>query len=187
MKVILTEDVKNLGEAGSVQEVKNGYARNFLLPRGIAKAATPGMMKVIEQQRTAEVKRVAKAEDENRSLATLIEQQTIRLQVRVGQQGRLYGSITNAQIADQLSTLVGQTIDRRKVDITENIHSVGEYEVPIRLVGKLAPKVKVIVEAEGGEETSVPAMTPTSEASSETSADVPALETVESGPDTVEA
>ena len=187
MKVILTEDVKNLGQAGTIQEVKNGYARNFLLPRGIAKPATPGMVKVIEQQRVAEVKRVAKAEDENRSLASLIEQQTIRLQVRVGQQGRLYGSITNAQIADQLSQLVGQPIDRRKVDMVENIHTVGEYEVPVRLVGRLAPKVKVIVEAEGEPEATtatVPAIpTPTQTEGAE----VPALEVVESGPDTVES
>ncbi len=182
MKVILTESIKNLGEAGTIQEVKNGYARNFLLPRGMAKPATAGMVKVIEQQRAADQKRILKAEDENKSLATQIEQQTIRLTARVGQQGRLYGSITSAQIADHLSQLIGQTIDRRKVEMDDNIHSVGEYEVPIRLVGKLAPKVKVIVEAEGEPEAARPDLVvPTA-----TTADVPALEVVESGPDTVE-
>ncbi len=156
MKVILTTDVQHLGESGTIQEVKNGYARNFLLPRGLAKPATAGMVKVIEQQKVAEQKRVVKAEDENRSLADLIEQQTIRLTARVGQQGRLYGSITSAQIAEALSAKVGQEIDRRKVDMQENIHTVGEYDVPIRLVGRLAPKVKVIVEAEGEPEAARP-------------------------------
>ena len=171
MKVILTEDIQNLGTIGTIQEVKNGYARNYLLPRGLAKPATPGAMKLIEQKKAAEEKKVARAEEDNRALAGLIEQQTIRLTARVGQNGRLYGSITSAQIADALSGLVGQEIDRRKVDLPENIHSIGQYEVPVRLVGRLAPKVKVIVEGEGETETAAPA-TP---------------EVVNSGSDTVES
>ncbi|HEX2912695.1 MAG TPA: 50S ribosomal protein L9 [Chloroflexia bacterium] len=166
MKVILTENVQHLGEAGTVQEVKNGYARNYLLPRGLAKPATAGMVKQIEQQHAAEMKRVAKAEEENRSLANQIEQQTIRLTARVGSQGRLYGSITSAQIAEALSAKIGQEVDRRKVEMPENIHTVGEYEVPVRLVGRLAPKVKVIVEAEGEPEA------PAAPAATETTADV---------------
>ncbi len=161
MKVILTETLQNLGAAGTIQEVKNGYARNYLLPRGLAKPATPGMVKVIEQQQAAEQRRVAKAEDDNRSLATLIEQQTIRLTARVGQGGRLYGSITSAQIADALSEKLGQTIDRRKIELPENIHSIGEYDVPVRLVGRVVPKVKVIVESES--EPEAPAAAPASE------------------------
>lgn len=167
MKVILTEDIKHLGQAGTIQEVKNGYARNFLLPRGLAKPATPGMVKVIEQQQEAAQRRVAKAEEENRSLADLIEKQTIRLTARVGAQGRLYGSITAHQIADALSAQVGQTIDRRKVDLEEHIHTTGEYDVPVRLVGRLAPKVKVIVEAEGEPEAPAPAEVSASEAETE--------------------
>jgi large subunit ribosomal protein L9 len=157
MKVILTEDVNYLGQAGTIQEVKNGYARNYLLPRGLAKPATPGQVKIIEQQQAAQQRRIVKAEEENRSVATLIEQQTIRLTARVGQQGRLYGSITAAQIADALSAQLGQTIDRRKIELEDNIHSIGEYEVPVRLVGRLAPKVKVVVEAEGEPEAPVAA------------------------------
>ncbi len=149
MKVILTETLANLGDAGSIKEVKNGYARNYLLPRGLAKPATPGMVKMIEQQAAADQKRLVKAEDENRSLATQIEQQTIRLTAKVGQGGRLYGSITAAQIAEALSEKLGQPVDRRKVEMSENIHSVGEYNIPVRLVGRLIPQVKVIVEAEG--------------------------------------
>src|SRR5689334_20442113 len=119
MKVILTEDVQHLGEAGAIKEVANGYARNYLLPRGLAKPATPGMVKVIEERKAAEVRRIAKAEEENRSLATLIEQQTLHMQARVGKQGRLYGSITAADIANMLSQRIGQTIDRRKVELAD--------------------------------------------------------------------
>jgi large subunit ribosomal protein L9 len=179
MKVILTEDVKHLGTSGTIQEVKNGYARNFLLPRGLAKPATPGTVKMIEQKKAADEKKLVRAEDDNRSLATQIEQQTIRLTARVGQNGRLYGSITSAQIAEALSALVGQEIDRRKVDLPENIHSIGQYEVPVRLVGRLAPKVKVIVEAEGEAETAAPEAAP---AAPDTQ-----LEVVDSGPDTVQS
>ncbi|MEI6044818.1 MAG: 50S ribosomal protein L9 [Chloroflexota bacterium] len=157
MKVILTEDVQHLGESGAIKEVANGYARNYLLPRGLAKPATPGMVKVIEERKAAEVRRVAKAEEESRSLATLIGEQTIHLKVRVGKQGRLYGSITAADIANVLSQQIGQTIDRRKVELAENIHSTGTYEVLVKLVGKLSPKIKVVVESDvEPEETSAP-------------------------------
>ena len=171
MKVILTEEVKHLGQAGTIQEVKNGYARNYLLPRGLAKPATPGMVKMIEQQQEAQQRKIAKAEEDNRSLADIIAQQTIRLTAKVGQQGRLYGSITGSQIADALSAQIGQTIDRRKVDLEENIHSIGEYEVPVRLVGRLAPKVKVVVEAEGEPEAPVAPVEETSSEAAETEAE----------------
>jgi large subunit ribosomal protein L9 len=153
MKVILTEDIKNLGTTGTIQEVKNGYARNYLLPRGLAKPATPGTVKLIEQKKAADEKKIARAEEENRALAGQIEQQTVRLTARVGQNGRLYGSITSVQIADALSAKLGQEIDRRKVELPEAIHSVGEYDVTVRLVGRLAPKVKVIVEDEAAAAT----------------------------------
>jgi large subunit ribosomal protein L9 len=146
MKVILTQDVAHLGGAGEIKEVANGYARNFLLPRGLAQPATAGMVKVIEERKAAEARRVAKAEEENRALADLIAQQTLTIQARVGKQGRLYGSVTAADIANMLSQKLGQTIDRRKVELADNIHSIGTYEATVRLVGRLAPKVKVVVE-----------------------------------------
>ncbi len=164
MKVILTEEVQNLGEAGTIKEVANGYARNYLLPRGLAKAATPGMVKVVEERKAAEARRVTKAEDENRALAAQIEQQSLTFTVRVGKQGRLYGSITSADIANALSQQIGQTIDRRKVDLTDNIHSVGTYEVAVKLVGRLAPKVKVVVQSDQPEEVASPQLEETTAA-----------------------
>jgi large subunit ribosomal protein L9 len=153
MKVILTEVVKHLGEAGEVKEVANGYARNYLLPRRLAMPVTAGAMKQIEERKAAEGRRIAKAEEDNRSLATTIEGYTVHIKARVGSQGRLYGSVTANDIAHALSTQFGQEIDRRKVELEEHIHTVGTYQVPVRLVGKLAPKVTVVVEPD---ENSVP-------------------------------
>jgi len=160
MKVILTEVVKFLGEPGEVKEVANGYARNYLLPRKMAVAATPGAMKQIDQRKAAETRRIGKAEDDNRSLAATIEQQILHIKARVGTGGRLYGSVTSSDIAKALSDQLGQEIDRRHVELDENIHLVGTYQVPVRLVGRLVPKVTVVVEPdEASVLVAVPTMT----------------------------
>jgi len=151
MKVILTQEVEHLGDAGTIKEVANGYARNFLLPRGMAKAATPAAVKQVERQKAAEARKILVLEGDNKSLADLIAKQTITIEAKVGNAGRLYGSVTSAQIAERLSAQINHEIDRRKVDLTENIHSIGTYEVAIKLVGKLAPKVTVKVVNEAGE------------------------------------
>jgi large subunit ribosomal protein L9 len=145
MKVVLTQDVPKLGDSGTIQDVKDGYARNFLIPQGLAAMATPGVVKQVEERQAAEAKRVAKLEEEMRDLANRIEAAHIEIIARVGEQGRLYGSVTTADIAEQLAGIVGEEIDRRKIDLSEPIRSVGEYEIPVRLVGKLAPIVKVRV------------------------------------------
>jgi large subunit ribosomal protein L9 len=157
MKIILTQDVAHLGHIGELKEVKNGYARNFLLPRGLAVAATPGAVKIIEKKKEAELRRIAALEEENKSLADLIAKQVLTITARVGREGRLYGSVTANDIAKALSEKINQEVDRRKVDLAENIHSIGSYDVPVRLVGKLAPVVKVNVVGEGEEETAAPA------------------------------
>ncbi len=152
MKVILTQEVEHLGDAGAIKEVANGYARNFLLPRGMAKAATPAAVKQVERQKAAEARKILVLEEENKSLADLIAKQTITIEAKVGNAGRLYGSVTAAQIAERLSAQINHEIDRRKVDLTENIHTVGTYEVAVKLVGKLAPKVTVKVVSNAEEE-----------------------------------
>ena len=145
MKVVLTQDVPKLGDSGTLQDVKDGYARNFLIPQGLAAMATPGMVKQVEERQRAEARRVAKLEEEMRGLADRIEAANIEIIARVGEQGRLYGSVTSTEIAEKLSEAVGEEIDRRKLGLDEPIRSVGEYEIPVRLVGKLAPLVKVRV------------------------------------------
>jgi large subunit ribosomal protein L9 len=166
MKVILTEVVKYLGEPGEVKDVANGYARNYLLPRHMAVAATPGALKQINERKAAEGRRIAKAEEENRALATTIEQQTIHIKARVGTHGRLYGSVTSSDIAHALSQQLGQEIDRRKVELDENIHQVGTYQVPVRLVGRLVPRVNVVVESD--ETSATPSVAPATAPAEET-------------------
>jgi large subunit ribosomal protein L9 len=145
MKIILTKDVPKLGIAGTVQDVAPGYARNYLIPQGMAAVATRGTIKQVEERQAAEAKRIAKQEDELRGLAERISGMRLELHARVGEQGRLFGSITSADIAEQLTAQLGEEIDRRKIDLEEPIRTVGDHEVVVRLVGRLTPKIIVAV------------------------------------------
>jgi large subunit ribosomal protein L9 len=145
MRVVLTQDVPKLGESGTIQEVKDGYARNYLIPQGLASIATRGIVKQVEERQRAENKRIEKLEEELRDLAGRIQATSLEIEARVGEQGRLFGSVTTADIAERLSAAVGEEIDRRKIDLAEPIRNVGEYDLAVRLVGKLAPTVKVRV------------------------------------------
>lgn len=152
MKVILAADVEHLGSAGTLHDVKPGYARNYLIPKGLATFATAGGIKQATERQAAEQRRIAKQEQEMQSLADRISGMRLEFTARVGAQGRLFGSITSADIATKLSEAVGQEIDRRKVDLPQGLHEVGEFQVPVRLVGRLAPVVTVAVRAEGADE-----------------------------------
>jgi large subunit ribosomal protein L9 len=145
MKVILTQDVPKLGVAGTVQDVANGYARNYLIPQGMASVATAGSIKQVEERQAAEARKTAKLEEELRGLSDRIQGMRVQIQARVGEQGRLYGSVTSSDVADELSKLVGEEIDRRKVDLEEPIRSAGEHQVTVRLVGRLQPTITVVV------------------------------------------
>ncbi len=150
-KVILTQDVEHLGAAGTVQTVKEGFARNYLLPKKLAEIATPGTIKQVQERQAALERRVRKQEEELRSLGDRIAATTLNFTARVGSEGRLFGSITAQEIADELSRVTGEEIDRRKVALDEPIRTIGQHKVPIRLVGRLAPEVTVVVTGEGGE------------------------------------
>ena len=145
MKVILTQDVPKVGDLGTIQDVRDGYARNFLIPQGMARIATPGMIRQVEERQEAELRRIAVLEDDMRELAEQIDGIRLEIQARVGEQGRLFGSVTSSDIAEQLAEIVGQEIDRRKVDLEAPIRQVGEFTVPIRLVGRLIPTITVAV------------------------------------------
>ncbi len=144
VKVILMQDVPKLGNAGTVQDVAPGYARNYLIPQGMASIATQGSIRQVEERQAAEARRIAKQEEELRGLSERIQGTRIEIQVRAGEQGRLYGSITAADVAEKLAATVGEEIDRRKVDLDEPIRSLGEHEVTIRLVGRLTPTITVV-------------------------------------------
>jgi large subunit ribosomal protein L9 len=151
MKIILRTDVPKLGEKGTVHTVANGYARNYLIPQGMAILATPGELKVVANNQKVADRKILRQEEQLQSLADKISGQKISFTANTGEQGRLYGSITAADVAEKLSEVVGQEIDRRKVVLEDPIRSIGEHTVTVHLVGKLRPQVTVIVAGEGVE------------------------------------
>lgn len=148
MKVVLRQDVEKLGEAGSVQNVSNGYARNYLIPQGLAVVATAGELKTAAHNQAAKERKIARQEQQLQSLADKINGQTLRFTARAGEQGRLFGSVTAADIAEQLSRNIGEEIDRRKVMLDEPIRQTGSHRVAIHLVGRLRPEITVTVESD---------------------------------------
>jgi large subunit ribosomal protein L9 len=152
MKVILLQDVEGLGKAGDLKDVANGHARNYLLPRRLAAAATPALIANRDQRIAAEQRKLEKQAEENRQQAERLGQVTLTFKARVGREGRLYGSITSQDIAAGLRESEGITIDRRIIDLPNPIRSTGTFMVPIKIGHKLEPKitVNVIDEAQAG-------------------------------------
>lgn len=147
MKIVLRQDVEKLGEKGTVQNVSDGFARNYLIPKGLAVLATPGELKVLaENQRVRDIK-IAHQERDLQTLADKISAAKLSFEARAGEQGRLYGSITAGDIADKLTIVTGQEIDRRKVVLDDQIRTVGEHTAHVHLVGKLRPQVTIKVTA----------------------------------------
>jgi large subunit ribosomal protein L9 len=144
MEVILRRAVENLGKPGDVVKVKNGFARNYLLPHNLAYEATPGNLKRIQQERarldTAENQR----RDSAQEVATKLEQVSLTFSARVGEEGKLFGSVTAADIAQQLEQQ-GFHIEKRQIDLHEAIKSLGVYRVPIRLHADVKPEIRVWV------------------------------------------
>ena len=149
MKVVLTKDVANLGSAGEVKEVADGYARNYLMPKGFAVLATKGLIKQAQERMEAQRKRDLKARNDAEGLAQRINGQTLRFTVRVGELDRLYGSITNVDIAEKLASQIGADIDRRRVELGDPIKRAGVYSVVVNLGHGLEPRINVVVEGEG--------------------------------------
>lgn len=144
MEVILRQSVEKLGHPGDVVNVSAGYARNYLLPRGIAYAATPGNKRRIEQERA----RLEAAEEARRSaardLAGRLEQVSLTFSARVGEEGKLFGSVTAADVAQALAAQ-GFEVEKRQIDMHEPIKALGVYRVPIRLHADVHPEIKVWV------------------------------------------
>ncbi len=150
MKVVLLQDVPKVGSAGSIQSVSDGFARNYLIPQGLAEMATPGRIKEAEQRLRAEERRVEREERAQQSVADQINGLRIPIEARVGGQGRLYGSITAQDIAEALSNKIGTEIDRRKILLEEPIRAVGEYQITVHLVGRLRPTFTLVVTSPEG-------------------------------------
>jgi large subunit ribosomal protein L9 len=144
MQVILRQQLENLGQPGDLVDVKSGYARNYLIPKGFAYEATAGNVKRIESERAGAAKRDAATLNEARQRATSIEGVSLTFNARAGQEGKLFGSITAGDIADKLAEQ-GITIDRRQIDLDEPIKALGVTSVPVRLHAEVRPELKVWV------------------------------------------
>ncbi len=151
MKVLLIEEVQGIGGPGTIKEVADGYARNFLLPRKLAVPATTGAMKEQEIRQAAEKKRQAKVDEEMRSVGSKLGETTVTVRAKVGEGGKLYGSITTSDVAEALEQQAGQTVDKRKIEIEEPIRHVGEYKIPVRLSRNVVANINLVVEGEEGE------------------------------------
>lgn len=150
MKVIFLESVPNIAQAGETKEVANGYGRNFLLPRKLAVVAGSSASSLVETQLKKRARLQAETEAEMRLLAEQLEGKEVILKARSGEKERLYGSITSADIADELAKN-GVVVDKRKIDLAEPVRQLGSYEITIRLGKDITPKIKLTVLGEEGE------------------------------------
>ena len=147
MKILLKEDVDNLGLAGEVHQVAPGYGRNYLLPRGLAVLATPNAMKEASSWRSRAEMRRAQIKSENQSIATRIHETRLIFTAKAGESGKLYGSITMANVADKLKSEIGIDIDRHKLE-SEPLRQLGEHKVVVNLGHSFRPEVTVMVQQE---------------------------------------
>jgi len=148
MKVIFLQDVSGEGKPGEIKEVATGYARNFLLPRGLALAATPMALKEAESRLRKEPNQEGLDRGRLAELASLIEGTEVHFKARAGTGDRLFGSVTAGDIAEQLSQVLGSPVDKRKIDMDKPLRKTGSHEVVIKLAKDLEPRIMVIVEAE---------------------------------------
>ena len=149
MRVVFLEDVPGTAQVGEIKAVKNGFARNFLLPRNLAAPATPDAIQHASALARVEEKRQAALDGEAQKQLDKITGTAVSLHARVGEQGRLYGSVTAGDIADELSKLIGEEFDRRKIELAEPIREIGEYHISIRMTRNVHGGVDLTVVAEG--------------------------------------
>lgn len=148
MKVLLLENVKGLGKAGEVKEVADGYARNYLIPRGMAVPATPENLSQAEYKKRIQEAKMKRLAEDMQALAEALSEITLTFKVKVGEKDKLFGSITNAEIALALERQLGRPFDKHKIELEEPIKQLGIYSVPIRLMPGLVAQVRVVVEKE---------------------------------------
>ena len=147
MKLLLKEDVDGLGFCGDEVEVKDGYGRNFLIPKGKALLATPNNLKAFNHQKRIVQSKVKKVIGITQGVADEISKAPIQIKKKIGDGGKMFGSVTAQEISDLLKTK-GVDLDRRKIQIQEPIKKAGEYAIPVRLHPKVTTEIKLTVEGE---------------------------------------
>jgi large subunit ribosomal protein L9 len=143
MKIILQKEIEKLGAPGDVVSVADGYARNFLIPKGLAMAASKGAVRHAERLKKAHHERTAKAVQEAQELAGRLSARTLRLSAKAGEEGRLFGAITAADLANELERVAGTPIDRKRIHLDHPIKSVGMHEVVVHLHPEVDAAVSV--------------------------------------------
>ena len=141
-EVVLMEDVPGLGDQGEVVRVSDGYARNFLLPRNLAAPVTPSTLKMIERKRAEYEARKAAARAESDKLSQLLAATPLTIRVKVGSEGRLYGSVTSQDLVDQ-AKLAGIVLDKKQLQLDEPLRALGDFKVPVKLTGDVTAQLKV--------------------------------------------
>ena len=157
MKIILQRSVDRLGDPGDVAEVADGYARNYLIPRGLAVKAEKGAVRHAESLKRAHAVRTSAQKGDFEALAARIIQAPVVVTARAGEEGKLFGSVTAADIAEALSSQAGVPIDRRDVHLEEPIRSIGTHEVTVHLHPEVDPVITVDVQPVGGQPADVQA------------------------------
>lgn len=148
MKVILLQDIKSLGKKGDIVETAEGYGRNYLLPRKLAKEANAANLNQAKQDKATAAHRAAQQKDEAVVLAAQVKKVVMKLKVRLGDNGKMFGSVTSKDVAEALIKQTGIQIDRRKVELKTAIKGLGEYTAVAKLHTEVTAEFKVVVEAE---------------------------------------
>lgn len=145
MQVILNRDVENLGQRGDVLDVSKGYARNYLSPRGLAEVATPAKIEEARRRMEEQAERERQMAERAEQIAETLNKSVVTIEARVGEEDKLFGSVTAAHIADAIENARDIRVDRRKIRLDEPIRALGTYQVPIQVHGETEASVKVIV------------------------------------------
>jgi len=152
MEIILKKEVENLGYAHEIVKVKHGYARNYLIPQGLAILATPSAKKEVAEIIRQKAHKQAKLINDAETLAKALESATVRIAVKANEEGKIFGSVTNATVAEALLEQYKYEVDRKIILVPDNhIKNLGEYEVKVKLFKDIAPALKVIITAETAE------------------------------------
>lgn len=144
MKIILRKDIAKVGKKGEIAEIKRGYARNYLIPKGMAIEASASNMKIYEQERLAEQRQALKEKNSAEELAAKLNKVSVTATVQVGEEDKVFGAVTNQHIADLLNEK-GFEIDRKKIILDEPLKALGVFDVPVKLHSEVEAKIKVWV------------------------------------------
>lgn len=148
MKVIFLDDVSTKGKKGEIRDVADGYARNYLIPKRLAIPATQGAVKQVQSQMASQEKVMDRKKYDLKALAEKIEGKEIHFAAKVGEKGKVHGSITASDIAQKLSEIAGEPVDKKKIELSESIKNLGEHKVMVKFYKEIGAEIKVIVEEE---------------------------------------